>query len=363
MKTQAGLSVRDIRVAYGAVTALDGVSLDVPPGEFMVLLGPSGCGKSTLLAAIAGLQELETGQVMLGGRDVTKLEPAERDIAVVFQSYALYPTMTVAENLTFGMRMRGIKPAARAQRLAEVSAILGLDPLLTRRPSQLSGGQRQRVAIGRALVRDPALFLFDEPLSNLDASLRTEMRSEIQLLQRRLGTTTVYVTHDQVEAMTMATRVAVMRNGHIQQVDAPQAIYDRPDTLFVARFVGSPGMNIVAGQLDDAAGAIAFRIGDLAWPLPGYAWAERPQQGRRVLLGIRPEDLGLPDPDRNTVFTATPLLVQPTGADTLVRLSFAGGELVARFHRDHGRMVGQQLQIGLDMRHVSIFCPVSEQRL
>jgi multiple sugar transport system ATP-binding protein len=363
VKTQAGLGVHDVRVAYGSVTALDGVSLEVPPGEFMVLLGPSGCGKSTLLAAIAGLQDLDGGRVMLGGRDVTGLEPAERDIAFVFQSYALYPTMTVAENLTFGMRMRGIGRTERSRRLADVAHMLGLEPLLARRPAQLSGGQRQRVAIGRALVRDPALFLFDEPLSNLDASLRTEMRSEILHLQRHLGTTSVYVTHDQIEAMTMASRVGIMRSGQILQVGTPRTIYDRPETMFVARFVGSPGMNFIAGHLAHETGGVAFRMGDVALPLPAYLWADQPQDGRPVVLGIRPEDVGMPDEDRRFSLPATTILVQPTGAEILARVTFPGGELTARFHRDRGPAVGQPLHVGLDLRNASIFCPASERRL
>ncbi len=355
--------MQDVSVTYAAVKALDGVSMEVQPGEFMVLLGPSGCGKSTLLAAISGLQETRTGRIMLGGRDVTSLEPADRDIAFVFQSYALYPTMTVAENLTFGMRMRGIASAERSRRLAAVAQMLGLDPFLTRRPAQLSGGQRQRVAIGRALVREPALFLFDEPLSNLDASLRTEMRSEIKLLQRRLGTTSVYVTHDQVEAMTMADRVGVMRNGRILQAGSPQTVYDRPETMFVARFLGSPGMNFIAGRLAHASDGFVFRLGEIALPLPEYVWTERPHEGRPVVLGIRPEDVGLPDDDDSAAFLATAHLVQPTGSDTLARLVIAGGELTARFHRDNVPNVGENVHISLDLRNAAIFCPITERRL
>jgi multiple sugar transport system ATP-binding protein len=247
--TGARLSLRGLRVRFGAVAALNGLSLEVEPGEFMVLLGPSGCGKSTLLAAIAGLQVLDSGQVVLDGRDVTRLEPADRDTAIVFQSYALYPTMTVSQNITFGMRMRGVPRAERARRLADIGRLLQLEPLLARRPSQLSGGQQQRVAIGRALVRDPKLFLLDEPLSSLDAPLRLEMRAQIKQLHGRLGTTVVYVTHDQVEAMGMATRIALMHEGSVVQVGEPQDVYDRPATLFAARFVGSPRMNLIPGRL------------------------------------------------------------------------------------------------------------------
>ncbi len=369
MRSAASLALRDMRVTYGRTPALDGVSLDVAPGEFMVLLGPSGCGKSTLLAAVAGLQEIAAGQVLLDGQDVTGLDPADRDIAMVFQSYALYPTMTVEQNLGFGMRMRGVPWAEAAATLASVARTLRLEPFLDRKPAQLSGGQRQRVAIGRALVRNPALFLFDEPLSNLDAELRSEMRTEIKRLHQQLGTTTLFVTHDQVEAMTMATRIGVMQAGRILQVGAPRAIYDRPESLFVAGFVGSPGMNVVRGRVVRRAGAVAVEIdgpGGLLVPLDAYAWREPPAEGRAVLLGLRAEDVGLvPAPPGPGAFVAeaTPVLVQPTGADTLVRLAFAGTEIVARTHRDHDPALGRPAAVALHLRNASVFCAVSELRL
>ena len=261
--TGARLSLRGLQLRFGAVAALSGLSLDVEPGEFMVLLGPSGCGKSTLLAAIAGLQALDSGQVVLDGRDVTRLEPADRDTAIVFQSYALYPTMTVSQNITFGMRMRGVPRAERARRLADIGRLLQLEPLFARRPSQLSGGQQQRVAIGRALVRDPKLFLLDEPLSSLDAPLRLELRAQIKQLHARLGTTVVYVTHDQVEAMGMATRIALMHEGVVVQVGEPQDVYDRPATLFAAGFVGSPRMNLIPGRLAVQDGSVVAEVGGM----------------------------------------------------------------------------------------------------
>jgi multiple sugar transport system ATP-binding protein len=363
VRQASSLTVHDLRVSYGRVVALDGVSLEVLPGEFMVLLGPSGCGKSTLLGAIAGLLPLASGRVMLGGRDLVATEPADRNIAVVFQSYALYPTMTAARNITFGMRMRGASRAEAATALTDVARLLRLEPVLERKPAQLSGGQRQRVAIGRALVRDPVLFLFDEPLSNLDAKLRAEMRAEIKLLHQRLGTTCVYVTHDQVEAMTMASRVAVMRDGRILQVGTPRAVYDRPESLFVAGFVGSPGMNLIPGRIVFRGGRAALEAGGALLPLDRYAWAAPPAEGRPAVLGIRPEDVGVAGGGDAFVTTMTPMLVEPTGSDTLLRLPFAGTEITARVHRDHDAVVGEAASYAFDLSHASVFCPETGGRL
>jgi multiple sugar transport system ATP-binding protein len=360
MKPALALSLCDIRVRHGAVVALDGVSLEVAAGEFMVLLGPSGCGKSTLLAAVCGLQDLVAGQVCLGSRDVTALEPAARNIAIVFQSYALYPTMTVARNITFGMRMRGLSRAAAAARLADVAQLLQLESVLGRKPAQLSGGQRQRVAIGRALVRDPDLFLFDEPLSNLDAKLRQELRAEIRLLHRRIGATVLYVTHDQVEAMTMADRIAVMRDGRIEQVGDPRAIYDRPENLFVAGFVGSPGMNLISGHIVLRNGVPAFAAGDAVVPLGDYAWLEQPVAGRPVVLGLRPEDIAVAE---GAGIALTPILIEPTGSDMLLRLPFGGTDITARVQRDMAVRLGQKLQFDFNLANASVFCPVTQRRL
>jgi multiple sugar transport system ATP-binding protein len=284
----ADISLRAVRKTYPGATApaLDGVSLDMAPGEFMVLVGPSGCGKSTLLRIIAGLEEPDAGAVFIGGRDVTGLESRKRDLAMVFQNYALYPHMTVRKNLGYGLKVRGVERQEIARRIAAAASLLGIEDLLERRPAQLSGGQRQRVAMGRAIVREPLAFLMDEPLSNLDAKLRVGMRAELAALHARLGISTVYVTHDQVEAMTLGTRVAVMRDGRILQVDDPETLYLRPANLFVAAFIGSPAMNLFDVVLDgDELAAPGLRL-----PLaPG----RRPPvpEGTPLVVGIRPEDL------------------------------------------------------------------------
>jgi multiple sugar transport system ATP-binding protein len=360
--TGARLSLRGLRVRFGAVAALNGLSLEVEPGEFMVLLGPSGCGKSTLLAAIAGLQALDSGQVVLDGRDVTRLEPADRDTAIVFQSYALYPTMTVSQNITFGMRMRGVPRAERARRLADIGRLLQLEPLLARRPSQLSGGQQQRVAIGRALVRDPKLFLLDEPLSSLDAPLRLEMRAQIKQLHGRLGTTVVYVTHDQVEAMGMATRIALMHEGSVVQVGEPQDVYDRPATLFAARFVGSPRMNLIPGRLAVHDGSVVAEVGGMILPLASYAWSEAPEPRRRVILGIRPEHVRCGSVAW-PIGSCAPSQIERTGPDLLLTLPFAGTEITARVDRAAALAVGQPAPFALDLHHVSVFCAEAGHRL
>ena len=268
------------------VIAVNNVSLDIGDGEFMVLVGPSGCGKSTILRILAGLEEVTAGEIIIGDTQVTDLPPKERDVAMVFQNYALYPHMTVEQNLGFGLRLRKTPKAELKQRVDDVATILGLDPLMQRKPGELSGGQRQRVAMGRAMVREPRAFLMDEPLSNLDAKLRVQMRAQLSLLHERLGTTTIYVTHDQVEAMTLGQRVAVLKDGVLQQVDTPQNLYMHPANLFVGAFIGSPPMNLVEAQV--SAGRVSFAGYDIALPpghgLPGY-------EGKRVILGIRPSDL------------------------------------------------------------------------
>jgi multiple sugar transport system ATP-binding protein len=297
----------------GGVRAIDDVSLTVGDGEFMVLVGPSGCGKSTLLRMIAGLEEVTAGSISIGGRDVTDLAPRHRDIAMVFQNYALYPHMDVRKNLGYGLRVRRTAAAEIERRVNEVAKLLGLEQLLERKPAALSGGQRQRVAMGRAIVREPSAFLMDEPLSNLDAKLRVGMRAELARLHERLGVTTIYVTHDQVEAMTLGQRVAVLRDGLIQQVDSPQALYARPDNLFVAAFIGSPAMNLVEATLT---GGVASFAG---WELP-LDPTRRPQREGRVILGIRPEafeDAALADPSLPTVDIEV-LVLEELGSDTHV---------------------------------------------
>jgi multiple sugar transport system ATP-binding protein len=273
------------KIYPNGVVAVDSVSLDIHEGEFMVLVGPSGCGKSTLLRMIAGLEAVTYGRVFIGDEDVTEMQPRARDIAMVFQNYALYPQMTVEQNLGFGLKLRRVQRSERGRRVREVAATLGLDTLMDRKPSALSGGQRQRVAMGRAMVREPKAFLMDEPLSNLDAKLRVSMRAELARLHDRLGVTTVYVTHDQVEAMTLGQRVAVLRDGVIQQCDTPQALFHHPANLFVAAFMGSPSMNLVEGTIDD--GHVAFA----GLRLPLAEGSPLRSAGRRVILGIRPTDV------------------------------------------------------------------------
>jgi multiple sugar transport system ATP-binding protein len=287
----ANIELEQVTKVYpNGVRAVDAVDLEIGDGEFMVLVGPSGCGKTTLLRMIAGLEEVSGGRVRIGGRDVTMLAPRRRDIAMVFQNYALYPHMTVAENLGFGLRLQKVDRAERRRRVADVAAILGLDTMLDRKPAALSGGQRQRVAMGRAMVREPQAYLMDEPLSNLDAKLRVAMRAQLLLLHERLGVTTVYVTHDQVEAMTLGQRVAVMRDGVLQQCDSPQTLYRRPLNLFVAAFIGSPAMNLVEATIED--GTVSFAGHEVALPdatAPNGA-------GPRLILGIRPSDFELAGP-------------------------------------------------------------------
>ncbi len=296
--------------------AIDGVSLTIGDGEFIVLVGPSGCGKSTLLRMIAGLEEVTEGSIWIGGRDVTELAPRHRDIAMVFQNYALYPHMDVRRNLGYGLRVRKTPAAEIERRVNDVAKLLGLDKLLDRRPAALSGGQRQRVAMGRAIVREPAAFLMDEPLSNLDAKLRVGMRAELARLHERLGVTTIYVTHDQVEAMTLGQRVAVMRDGVIQQVDTPQALYRRPDNLFVAAFIGSPAMNLVEATV--SGGVVSFA----GWELP-LDPGRRPARDGRVILGVRPEsfeDALLADPSLPSVEVEV-VVLEELGSDSHVIFS------------------------------------------
>lgn len=313
------ITINDVRKSYGALEVVHGVSLDIEDGEFVILVGPSGCGKSTLLRMIAGLEEITSGEVSIDDTVINHLPPRRRDIAMVFQSYALYPHKTVRKNMAFSLQMSGANKAEIAQKVDDAAKILDLEPLLDRKPAQLSGGQRQRVAMGRAIVRNPKLFLFDEPLSNLDAKLRVQMRSEIKELHQRLQTTTVYVTHDQVEAMTMADRIVVMKDGSIEQIGTPMDLYDTPQTLFVAGFIGSPGMNLVEGTLTPdghftTAHGHAFALGDAA---PKVA------TDQTVVLGLRPEDLNL---------TAVGLslgdvdirVVEPTGSETLLNTQWSG---------------------------------------
>ncbi|MEW9834877.1 ABC transporter ATP-binding protein [Mesorhizobium marinum] len=329
------VTISDVRKVYNKTEVLKCVSVDIRDGEFLVLVGPSGCGKSTLLRMIAGLEEISSGEIAIGGQVINDLAPKERDIAMVFQSYALYPHMTVEENMAFALKLKGMSRGERDQRIARAAEILGLTPYLERRPKELSGGQRQRVAMGRAMVRNPAVFLFDEPLSNLDAKLRVAMRSEIKQNHARLKTTTVYVTHDQIEAMTMADRIVVMHDGQVEQIGTPLELYDQPANLFVAGFIGSPAMNMLRGTLT-AGGFVAAdgtRI-DLG--------SETAAAGARdVVLGIRPEHFS----QSGTGHSAEILAVEPTGAETQVAARFAGSEVMIALRERISAKPGESLTV------------------
>ncbi len=320
----AEVTIRDLRKSYGQVEVIHGVDLDIADGEFAVLVGPSGCGKSTLLRMIAGLEGISGGRIAIGEKVVNNLPPSQRDIAMVFQNYALYPHKTVASNMAFALRMRRMDKAEIAERVQRAAGILGLTPYLDRYPRALSGGQRQRVAMGRAIVRDPQVFLFDEPLSNLDAKLRVQMRTEIRELHQRLKTTTVYVTHDQIEAMTMADKIVVMQAGHIEQIGTPLELYDRPVNTFVAGFIGSPSMNMVDAVARADNGGWIAEVEGTRLPVNG---AEGLTDGQEVVLGIRPEHLSIAEAG----LPASVSVVEPTGAETHVVFTRGTGEMTAVF--------------------------------
>ncbi|MEM9049614.1 MAG: sn-glycerol-3-phosphate ABC transporter ATP-binding protein UgpC [Pseudomonadota bacterium] len=354
----AGLTIRGLRKSYGATQVIHGLDLDVSDGELVVLVGPSGCGKSTLLRMIAGLEEITEGAIAIGTRRVNNLSPAERDIAMVFQSYALYPHKTVAANMGFALKLRGTDRAEIDRRVREAAEILGLSPYLNRYPRHLSGGQRQRVAMGRAIVRDPQVFLFDEPLSNLDAKLRLQMRTEIKELHQRLRTTTVFVTHDQIEAMTLADRIVVMNAGRIAQIGAPLALYDKPANQFVATFIGAPSMNLFAGRWEG--GAVTTETG-LRLPLGPSAQAD---EGQPVRYGIRPEHLRLTgDAQSGSGLPATVKVVEPTGTETLVFLRMDGGEAVAVFRDRISLSPGQEIRLAPDPDQAHLFHAAEGHRL
>jgi multiple sugar transport system ATP-binding protein len=363
----AALSIRGLRKRFGTHDVLKGIDLDVDDGAFTVLVGPSGCGKSTLLAVIAGLERASAGDIEIGGRVMTDVPPKDRDIAMVFQSYALYPSMTVRQNISFGMECRRVPKPQQRDAVARVAKLLQIEPLLDRRPAQLSGGQRQRVAIGRALVRDPLLFLFDEPLSNLDAQLRLEMRMEIKQLHQRLGSTMVYVTHVQIEAMTMATRIAVMHQGEIQQFADPDTIYNRPANLFVARFMGAPPMNTVPAMLEATDGGLCAVIGSgrpdaLRLTLPGRAAGAL--AGRSVVLGIRPEAIAEAARRFGTTTLAVEApveLVEPTGSEAIVLLRLGGERVLGRVAPDARPTPGSVARFSLDTRKIHLFDPATER--
>ncbi|QQR39267.1 ABC transporter ATP-binding protein [Devosia rhizoryzae] len=359
----AGVTIDKVRRSYGALTVLKDVSLDVQPGEFAVLLGPSGCGKSTLLASIAGLDDLQSGRILFDGEDVTDYEPAERNIGMVFQSYALYPNMTVRQNMSFGLEVAKTPKAEIVERVQWAAQLLQIEPLLDRKPSQLSGGQRQRIAIGRALVRKADLFLFDEPLSNLDAKLRTEMRVEIKNLHQKLGVTFIYVTHDQVEAMTLATRIAVMHGGVIEQYASPDEVYNRPASLFVADFVGSPPMNLLPARLQKTAAGLTATIEGHTVPVDNYPFLASPADGEEIVLGIRPEHVLIDAPDAAFAIRAPILVVEPLGADTLAWFELANKRMAARLTPEAARGLGREVSLSFDLRQISLFSKATERRL
>jgi multiple sugar transport system ATP-binding protein len=345
----SAVSLRAVRKSFGSTEVVHGVDISIADGEFCVLVGPSGCGKSTLLRMIAGLEEISAGEIAIGARVVNTLRPKERDIAMVFQNYALYPHMTVYDNMAFSLKLAGVAKDEAEQRVADASQILGLNDYLQRYPRQLSGGQRQRVAMGRAIVRKPQVFLFDEPLSNLDAKLRVAMRTEIKALHQRLTTTSVYVTHDQIEAMTMADKIVVMNNGRVEQIGSPLELYDNPANLFVAGFIGSPAMNFLKGRLNGAAVAVGNGIS-----LPVKTKLE---PGRDVLVGVRPEHLavaadGVP---------AEVVVVEPTGADTQIFCKLAGTDVTAVVRERHDFRPGESIRLKPQLTY--LFDPSSGARL
>ncbi len=359
------VSIKDLSLEFGAVSVLKDLNLDVGDGEFLVLLGPSGCGKSTLLNCIAGLLDITDGQIFIKGKNVTWEEPKDRGIGMVFQSYALYPQMSVRGNLTFGLKNAGVPRDEIARRIERAANILQIEPLLDRRPGQLSGGQRQRVAIGRALVRDVDVFLFDEPLSNLDAKLRSELRVEIKRLHQQLANTMIYVTHDQIEALTLADRIAVMKGGLIQQLDEPLTIYNRPRNLFVASFIGSPAMNFIKGKIVEKDGTLVFRASELDISLASYEAQQRPASGHSVILGLRPEHITISDqprPDGRSC-AATVDLEEPMGADSLVWFKLAGKPVSVRVDSGRRYQPGEKVFLTFNPAMASLFDAETENRL
>ncbi len=359
----SALAIRNVWKRYGPLPVLKGIDLEIDSGEFAILVGPSGCGKSTLLNIIAGLDNASDGSIEIGGVAMNGVAAKDRNIAMVFQSYALYPSMTVRQNMTFGMECRHVPKQEQAEILARVARLLQIEVLLDRKPSQLSGGQRQRVAMGRALVRDPLLFLFDEPLSNLDAKLRVEMRMEIKRLHQRLGSTIVYVTHDQIEAMTLATRIAVMHQGEVQQFADPDTVYNRPANLFVARFMGAPPMNTLPARLEVAGGGMVAVLGDGGVRLPVATMALE-NAGRNVVLGIRPECITEPNRrlDADVMVIEAPVdMTEPTGAETIVLLRLAGHEVLARVAPDLRLRAGEVARFAVDTRKICLFDPATER--
>ncbi|WP_412066242.1 ABC transporter ATP-binding protein [Rhizobium sp. SYY.PMSO] len=359
----ASIELNKIVKTYGGVTAVHGIDLSIEDGEFVVFVGPSGCGKSTTLRMIAGLEDISGGELRIGGEVVNQREPKQRNIAMVFQNYAIYPHMTVGQNIGFGLYTSKLSKAEKDARILETAKVLGLERLLERRPAALSGGQRQRVAIGRAMVRDPQVFLFDEPLSNLDAQLRGQMRLEIKQLHQRLSTTIVFVTHDQVEAMSLADRIVVMRDGHILQVGAPMDLYNRPGDIFTARFIGSPEMNIIGATLRDGRADFGVNAGAIRWNAGGGLPSGG---GRKVSIGVRPQELTLTTEDDNQaafLIEGTVRVAEPHGSETFVHLDLPEGSLVARAPSERVYRPGDKLSFASEGKSVRIFDAETEKLL
>jgi multiple sugar transport system ATP-binding protein len=357
----ASVTFTDVRKRYGDVSVIEGLNLEVRDREFMVLVGPSGSGKSTALRMVAGLEEISGGSIAIGGRTVNDVAPRDRDIAMVFQNYALYPHMTVRENLEFGLRLRKTAPAEIERLVAETAGLLGIAALLERRPRQLSGGERQRVALGRAIMRKPAVFLFDEPLSNLDAKLRVQMRAEIKKLQAALQTTAIYVTHDQTEAMTMGSRIAVMKDGQLQQVGNPIEVYRRPANLFVAGFIGNLPMNLVEAKLENGGRRLSASGFALEAPVP---FAAAPSGGpARVVLGIRPEDLRAPAAPGAARLAVRVEVCEPIGNEVVVHGQAGTDPLVCTQGSDAVPSAGDRLEVGVALDRLHLFDPASGSRL
>ncbi|HBN31304.1 MAG TPA: sugar ABC transporter ATP-binding protein [Rhodobacteraceae bacterium] len=362
----ARIQLKNLRKMYDDTEAVRGINLEIPHNEFLALVGPSGCGKSTTLRMIAGLESITSGEVIIGDRVVNTDQPKDRDIAMVFQNYALYPHMTVYQNMSFGLRLKRVPKAQIHERVQQAAEILNITELLQRHPKQLSGGQRQRVAMGRSIVRNPQVFLFDEPLSNLDAKLRVQMRSQIKKLHQRMKTTVIYVTHDQVEAMTLADRIVVMNDGRIEQVDTPQTMYDHPTTKFVAGFIGSPAMNMMACTLERRSGALVARLGnalDLEVPA-GRTEKYTEFVGKPMIFGIRPEHITekrahVNDAQRD--FTEVVRVLEPMGVDTMVFLEINGEEISARAAPHSVNAVGEKMEFTIDLSKMHLIDPKTDR--
>ena len=356
------VSIRQVRKSYDAHPVVHGVDLEVADQEFVVLVGPSGCGKSTLLRMIAGLEDITEGEIAIGDRVVNQIDPKDRDVAMVFQDYALYPHLTVFQNIAFSLQYRGVGKADIARRVAEAAAILDIEALLQRKPRQLSGGQRQRVAMGRAIVREPEVFLFDEPLSNLDAKLRVQMRTELKKLRERVRTTAIYVTHDQIEAMTLADRIVLMNNGRVEQIGSPEDVYDTPATLFVAGFIGASAMNLLPGRIEVDRQACSLVLGQNA-RLALAAERFSGMAGRIVTAGLRPEHLQWQDNAMGGGLSGAAQVVEPLGSDTLVVFGVAGCELQARLPPRVVRRPGDLVSVGIAPQSIHLFDPESQRRI